>query len=83
MLDTAVESDDAHPALKESMAETMSGWLRFVGREVKEGVKRGGPSPRAEPRAVASVVVATLEGAVMLSQLLDGPARTSRGPWST
>jgi TetR/AcrR family transcriptional regulator, transcriptional repressor for nem operon len=73
VLNTAVESDGAHPALKERAAEAMSGWLRLVGREVKEGVKSGELSPGTDPRSVASVVVATLEGAVMLSRLEDDP----------
>jgi TetR/AcrR family transcriptional regulator, transcriptional repressor for nem operon len=78
VLNTAVESDGAHPALKERAAEAMGGWLRLVGREVKEGVKRGELSPATDPRAVASVVVSTLEGAVMLSRLEDDPAHMRR-----
>lgn len=78
VLNTAVESEGVHPALKERAAEAMGGWLRLVGREVKEGVKRGELSPQAGPRAVASVVVATLEGAVMLSRLHDDPAHMER-----
>ncbi|MDQ4129343.1 MAG: TetR/AcrR family transcriptional regulator [Actinomycetota bacterium] len=78
VLNTAVESDDANPALKERAAEAMGGWLRLVGREVKRGVKSGELSPRADPRAVASVVVATLEGAVVLSRLHDDPAHMHR-----
>ncbi len=78
VLNTAVESEGAHPALKERAAEATSGWLRLVGREVREGVKSGELSPRADPRAVASVVVATLEGAVMLSRLHDDPAHMER-----
>lgn len=78
ILNTAVESDDAHLAFKERAAEAMDGWLRLVGREVREGVKSGELSPRTDPRAVASVVVATLEGAVMLSRLHDDPAHMER-----
>ncbi|HEX6710587.1 MAG TPA: TetR/AcrR family transcriptional regulator [Rubrobacter sp.] len=78
VLNTAVESDGAHPALRERAAEAMSGWLRLVGREVKEGVKSGELSQAADPRSVASVVVATLEGAVMLSRLYDDPEHMRR-----
>ena len=78
VLNTAVEADGANPALKERAAEAMDGWLRLVGREVKEGVKRGELAPDADPRAVASVVVATLEGAVMLSRLEDDPEHMRR-----
>ena len=78
VLNTAVESDGAHLALKERAAEAMDGWLRLVGREVKEGVKSGELSPATDPRSVASVVVATLEGAVMVSRLEDDPAHMRR-----
>jgi TetR/AcrR family transcriptional repressor of nem operon len=78
VLNTAVEADDAYPALKERAAGATEDWLRLVGREVKEGMKGGELSPRVDPRAVASVVVATLEGAVMLSRLHDDPAHMRR-----
>jgi len=78
VLNTAVEADGANPALKERAAEAMGGWLRLVGREVKEGMKSGELSPRTDPRAVASVVVATLEGAVMLTRLQENPAHVER-----
>lgn len=78
VLNTAVESDDAHPALKARASEAMSGWLRLVGRIVKEGVNDGELSPDTDPRSTASVVVATLEGALMLSRLHDDPAHMRR-----
>lgn len=78
VLNTAVDSDDAHPALKERAREAMSGWLRLVGRIVKDGKASGELSPDADPRATASVVVATLEGALMLSRLHGEPAHMRR-----
>ena len=78
VLNTAVQAEGVHPALKERAAEATSSWLRLVGREVKEGVKSGELSPQADPRTVASVVVATLEGAVMLTRLHDDPAHMQR-----
>lgn len=78
VLNTAVQSEGVHPALKERAAGATSGWLRLVGREVKEGMKSGELSPQADPRTVASVVVATLEGAVMLTRLHDDPAHIQR-----
>ncbi|CAA9420868.1 MAG: Transcriptional regulator, AcrR family [uncultured Rubrobacteraceae bacterium] len=74
ILNTAVESDDAHLELKGRAREAMSGWLRLIGGTVKEGVRTGELWPGTDPRKTASVVVATLEGAVMLSRLYDDPA---------
>ena len=78
ILNTAVESDGANPELKKRAGEAMSGWLRLLGRIVKEGVRTGELTPDTDPRKTASVVLATLEGAVMLSRLCDDPAHMSR-----
>jgi len=78
ILNTAVESDNAHPILKERAREAMDGWLRLVGSIMKEGIRTGELRPDAAPRETASVVVATLEGAVMLSRLHNDPAHMRR-----
>ena len=78
MLNTAVESDDAHPALKERAAWVATDWLRLVGGLVKEGVASGELKADADPREEATVVVATLEGALMLGKLLDDPEHLRR-----
>ena len=78
VLNTAVESDDAHMELKDRAREAMSGWLRLIGSIVKEGVRNGELRPGKNPRETASVVVAALEGAVMLSRLYDDPTYMKR-----
>ncbi len=78
VLNTAVESDDAHSELKERARDAMNRWLRLVGSITKEGVQTGELKPGTDPRETASVVVATLEGAVMLSRLYDDPAHMRR-----
>jgi TetR/AcrR family transcriptional regulator, transcriptional repressor for nem operon len=78
ILNTAVESDDAHLEFKERAREAMDGWLRLVGGIAREGVRSGEFGPGTDPREIASVVVATLEGAVMLSKLYDDPVYLRR-----
>lgn len=78
VLNTAIEADDAHPPLKEKAAEAMESWLRLVGRAVRDGVESGELRPATDPRSVASVVVAALEGAVMLTRLHGEPAHMRR-----
>ncbi len=78
VLNTAVEADDANPALKERAARAATDWLRLVGSIVKEGVASGELRADADPREAASVVVATLEGALMLGKLLDDPEHVRR-----
>ncbi len=78
VLNTAIEADDAHLALKERARGAATDWLRLVGSIVKEGVASGELKGDTDPREVASVVVATLEGAVMLSKLHDDPSHAER-----
>lgn len=78
ILNTAVESDDTNPVLKQKAKEAMDGWLRLVGSITKEGVASGELFPEIDPRDTASVVVGTLEGALMLSKLCDDPGHMQK-----
>jgi AcrR family transcriptional regulator len=71
ILNTAVESDDANPVLKHKAQEAMGDLLRLVGGITKAGVRSGELVPEADPRETASVVVGSLEGALMLAKLCD------------
>jgi TetR/AcrR family transcriptional repressor of nem operon len=78
VLNTAVESDDAQPALRARAQGAMTSWLRLIGANVKLGVERGELRPDSDPRMVATIVVATLEGAIMLTRLYDDPSHIRR-----
>ena len=73
ILNTAIESDDAYPALRERAQAAMTDWHKLIGSTVKAGVQRGELRPAADPRVVASVLTAGMEGALMLSKLYDDP----------
>lgn len=78
ILNTATESDDTSPELKERAKGAMTDWQRLIGSITKTGVESGELPPDTDPYEVASVVTATLEGAVMLSKLYDDPAHMNR-----
>lgn len=78
ILNTAIESDDTNPALKQKASDAAAEWLRLVGGLVKEGVRGGELDPDADPRLTASIVVSTLEGALMLAKLQDDPTHMGR-----
>src|SRR4051812_39998821 len=69
MLNTAVDSDDTHPALR-ARAQAVMHELRVdtVARIVQRGVQRGELRDDLDAETEATVLVAALEGAVMLSQ---------------
>ena len=71
ILNTAIEADDAYPPLRERAKAAMTDWHKLIGSTVKAGVRSGELRPEADPRVVASVLTATMEGALMLSKLYD------------
>ena len=75
---TAIESDDTHPALCAHARDAMDRWHRLIGSIVKSGKARGDLREDTDPYELATVVTATLEGALMLSRLLREPAPMQR-----
>lgn len=73
ILNLAVEADDTQPTMRDRARAAMTDCLRLIGATVKEGVAGGELRPDTDPRTVATVVVATLEGAIVLARLYDDP----------
>jgi TetR/AcrR family transcriptional regulator, transcriptional repressor for nem operon len=78
LLNTAVESDDAHPALRERTRGAMTRWRKWIQKTVSRGIAAGEIHPETDADTLASVVIATIEGAVMLSKLYDDPVHIRR-----
>jgi TetR/AcrR family transcriptional repressor of nem operon len=75
LLNTAVESDDAegplYPALRTRTRRAMTRLIGAVRDILADGVSRGEFRKGLDADAEASGIVATLEGALMLSKLYD------------
>ena len=69
VLNAAVESDDADPALKRRVAKVLRDWHAFVTRLVTEGQKQRQLDARVNPAEFTTMLIAALEGAIMLSKL--------------
>jgi TetR/AcrR family transcriptional repressor of nem operon len=69
ILNTAIEADDAQPALREKVQQAMDRWQDLIVRTVHEGIADGELAPETDPEALATVVISTIEGAVMMSKL--------------
>ena len=78
ILTTAIEADDTMPALRDRAREAMTRWQKLIGSNVKAGVASGELRPDADPYEVATIVTATLEGAVFLSKLYGDDAHMHR-----
>jgi AcrR family transcriptional regulator len=78
LLNTAIESDDAHPVLRERVRRAMDGWRQRIQDAVREGIAAGELRQDTDPDVVATRFIATLEGGVMLSKLYRDPVHIQR-----
>ncbi|TVQ18392.1 MAG: TetR/AcrR family transcriptional regulator [Leptolyngbya sp. DLM2.Bin15] len=69
LLNTAIESDDTHPLLRQQVQRAMDAWRKLIHRIVDTGVAAGEIKPEVQADTVATLLISTLEGALMLSQL--------------
>jgi TetR/AcrR family transcriptional repressor of nem operon len=79
ILNTAIESDDAHPALRARAQQAMTTWRTLIHRIVTKGIGRGELQPATHADTVATILIATLEGGLMLSQLYGDETHLRRG----
>lgn len=80
IMNAGIEADHAHPQLRERARAAMRAWHALVARIVAEGMRRGEIRADADPDAQASLFIACVEGAVMLSHLNGdaAPLRAAR-----
>ena len=69
ILNTAIESDDANEVLRERARAAMNNWFSTIRRIIQKGIERQEIRPDVDADEVATLFVATLEGAIMLSNL--------------
>jgi TetR/AcrR family transcriptional repressor of nem operon len=69
LLNTAIESDDGNPALRARARRALSSWTRRLSTTISEGVETREFQSSVNPSELADTIVATLEGALMISRL--------------
>ena len=78
VMNTAIESDSSNPRLRARARDAMDGLRRLIRRLVAEAMAGGELRADTDPDGVATVMISTLEGGVMLSMLYDDPAHAAR-----
>lgn len=73
VMNTAIESDDSHAELKARAAVAMDEWRDLIQRIVVKGINKGEFRPEIESAALASLIIASLEGGLMMSKLYNDP----------
>ncbi|NJK72494.1 MAG: TetR/AcrR family transcriptional regulator [Synechococcaceae cyanobacterium SM2_3_60] len=74
LLNTAIDSDDQYPGLRKQTQEAMNAWRQLLIDIVQRGIAKGELRTDAEPNSIATVVIATIEGGLMLSKLYGQPS---------
>jgi TetR/AcrR family transcriptional repressor of nem operon len=70
VLNTAVDADDGNPVLRARAAGALRSWLSRLQVIVEQARERGEARREVDPKVVATLIVASLEGALMMSRLL-------------
>jgi TetR/AcrR family transcriptional regulator, transcriptional repressor for nem operon len=78
ILNTAIEADDANEALRDRARDAMDSWRDTIHRIINKGIERQQVRPGINADEVASILITTLEGAIMLSNLYKDPTHMQR-----
>ncbi len=74
LLNTAIESDNTNPPLRDRVRQAFSYWRGWIADIVRRGQQQGEIRRNADAEGAATIIISTLEGALMLSQLYEDPA---------
>lgn len=74
IFNTAMDSTNTHPELKAKAREGMKGLTKYVEIKLAEGIEAGEFKPYTDIKVVATLFVATLEGAIIMSRVNDNYA---------
>jgi TetR/AcrR family transcriptional regulator, transcriptional repressor for nem operon len=69
LLNTAMDSDDGNALLRNRARRALENWQNFLGSIVIQGIKKGEIRREVSKTKLANLIIATLEGAVMIGRL--------------
>ena len=69
LLNTAVESDDGNPVLRERARQALGTWQNLLTSVINEGIRQREIRSGVDPNRLATLIISSLEGALMISRL--------------
>jgi TetR/AcrR family transcriptional repressor of nem operon len=69
VLNTAVTAAEGNSVLRARVAKALRTWRESLEAEVESAAERGEVKTGVEPKTVATVIIGTLEGALMISRM--------------
>ncbi|MBT1688825.1 TetR/AcrR family transcriptional regulator [Dawidia soli] len=74
ILNTAIEADDTHPALRERAHAAVMDWKDTIVSVIEQGIRAGEVKASVNAQEVAVAIVAMIEGGVMMARVTGKPA---------
>ena len=68
-MNTAIDADDGNPVLRAHVTKALRSWLSRLQTIVDQAQARGETQPGVDPKAVATLIVASPEGALMMRRI--------------
>jgi TetR/AcrR family transcriptional repressor of nem operon len=69
LLNTAIDSDDGNPPLRAKARQALSSWVYRLQSIAEEGKRRGEVRSQVDSAELATLIVSTLEGGLMVTRL--------------
>lgn len=69
IMNTAIDSDDAHPSLRQRARGALERWHAMLAAVIERGVERGEVKTGTDPGATATRMIALMEGGLMMTRL--------------
>lgn len=78
ILNTAIDADDTHPALRAKALDALAIWEKVIRRRLEKAIDCGEAKPDTDIASFASLTISALEGAIMLSHIRDDYSHLKR-----
>ena len=75
LLNTAIDADDGNPRSRAKARKALAAMHAQLALVVKEGIARKEINRKVKPNDVATLIISSLEGALMMSRLEKDPSR--------
>jgi len=69
LLNTAIDTDDGNSVLRERARKALRGWRSYLISMIRAGIKARDIRARVDAKKLATLIISSLEGAIMLYRL--------------
>jgi len=69
LLNTAIDADDGNSILRERARKALHGWRSYLISMIRAGIKARDIRPSVDAKKLATLIISSLEGAIMLCRL--------------